>query len=414
MLLNCPECSLPVSDKAISCPHCGYPMKPELVAQAIKQKKPPKRRRLPNGFGQISHVKNRNLRKPYRAMITVGKTPDGRPVTKPLMPTAYFATYNEAYQALVNYGQSPYDLDAVITVSQLYEKWIEVYQKTLKADSSLRTVTSVWSYCHAVWNMRVADLRARHIKGCMEDGVSLVRGKERKASAGVKCRIKSLFNLLLDYALEFELVDRNYARTFNVSDEVIKEKEDAKRNHIPFNEKEMETLWANYESVKYADVVLIQCYSGWRPQELGLLRLENINLLEGTMIGGMKTEAGQDRVVPIHPRILPLVETRYKEAQKLNSAYLINCTDGQTHVGSLRFTYDKYQVRFQKIRVALGLNPQHRPHDGRVQFVTMAKRHKVDEYAIKYIVGHSIIDLTEKVYTQRDSAWLRAEIEKIP
>jgi hypothetical protein len=28
---------------------------------------------LPNGFGQISEIKNRKLRNPFRAMITVGK-----------------------------------------------------------------------------------------------------------------------------------------------------------------------------------------------------------------------------------------------------------------------------------------------------------------------------------------------------
>ena len=28
MLTQCPECELPVSDKANACPHCGYPLKP--------------------------------------------------------------------------------------------------------------------------------------------------------------------------------------------------------------------------------------------------------------------------------------------------------------------------------------------------------------------------------------------------
>lgn len=43
----------------------------------------------------------------------------------------------------------------------------------------------------------------------------------------------------------------------------------------------------------------------------------------------------------------------------------------------------------------------------------MAKKYNVDEYAIKYIVGHSISDITEKVYTERKSDWLKSEIEKI-
>jgi hypothetical protein len=43
----------------------------------------------------------------------------------------------------------------------------------------------------------------------------------------------------------------------------------------------------------------------------------------------------------------------------------------------------------------------------------MAKKYKVDEYAIKRIVGHSIADLTESTYTERDLEWLKEEISKI-
>ena len=59
------------------------------------------------------------------------------------------------------------------------------------------------------------------------------------------------------------------------------------------------------------------------------------------------------------------------------------------------------------------MNPEHKCHDGRIHFVTMAKKYHMDEYSIKLIVGHSIADVTEKVYTKRDTEWLREEIEKI-
>ena len=43
----------------------------------------------------------------------------------------------------------------------------------------------------------------------------------------------------------------------------------------------------------------------------------------------------------------------------------------------------------------------------------MAKKYNVDEYAIKYMVGHHITGITEKVYTRRDPTWLMDEICKI-
>lgn len=66
--------------------------------------------RLPNGFGQISELKGRNLRNPFRAMVTVGTDESGRPICRTLKPKGYFKTYNEAYAALVEYNRNPYDL----------------------------------------------------------------------------------------------------------------------------------------------------------------------------------------------------------------------------------------------------------------------------------------------------------------
>lgn len=409
MLTQCPECELPVSDKATACPHCGYPLKP-----SEKQKKPRKsnkRRRLPNGFGQISEIKNRNLRNPFRAMVTVGKTPDGKPICKPLKPESYFATYNDAYAALVEYNKNPYDLEPSITMQELYDKWLSEYEKTVK---STKSATSAWAYCSGVYKMRVMDIRARHVKGCMEEGVAVIRGKEQHPTATMKNQIKSLFNMLLDYALEYELVDRNYSRTFNLTEETVKEIQSVKKEHIAFTDEEMDLLWANASSKQGVDILLIQCYSGWRPQELGLLELKDVDLENWTFQGGMKTDAGENRVVPIHSRIQDLVLRKYQEAEALGSPYLLNWADpNNRNRKNLKLTYARYQKAFERIRDELKLNPNHRPHDGRTHFVTMAKRYGVDEYAIKYMVGHKISDITEKVYTRREFAWLREEIEKI-
>ena len=401
MLIRCPECELQVSDKAMYCPHCGFP----IVSDKPQKNKPTKKhKRLPNGFGQIIEIKNRNLRKPYRAMVTVGKNEYGKPIQKILKPDGYFKTYNDAYQALMEYNKSPYDLEDDITMSKLYDRWTKVYFATLKTDGSVRNIKAAWNKCGDLYNIRAKDIRARHIKAVMN---------QENISPNMAERVKSLFNLMLDYAVEYEIVDKNYARTFNVSSEILEGMEEAKRSHISFTDKEMKLLWENI-NMPYVDVVLIQCYSGWRPQELGLIRLENVDIDNWSFIGGIKTDAGFNRFVPIHPQIRDLVKARYDEAININSEYLINCTDGTTHRSSIKFTYDKYRHRFDKIISILKLNPDHRPHDGRKQFVTMAKKYKVDEWAIKRLIGHSINDLTEKTYTDRNEDWLGEEIEKIP
>lgn len=413
MLTKCPECELQVSDKAETCPHCGYPLKSGVKN---KRRSSPKRMKLPNGFGSITELKDGNRRNRFRARVCVGKTPTGKPILKLLKPISAFHTYNEAYQALVEYHKNPYDLEADITVSQLYERWSDEYFKNI-TDASKRTITAAWVYCSSVYDMRAKDLRARHIKCCMEEGYRIeTRGKKKGekvyASAETKSRIKSLFNLLLDYGLEYEIVTMNYARTFDVSDEIIKDKENAKKPHIIFTEEELNILWNNVGKVKFVDWILIQCYMGWRPQELATLKLDEININEWYMIAGMKTDAGKQRIVPIHEKIKELVKDNYDKASELGTGYLFN-DKGQTHSGSYVMTYDKYNKRFKKVITQLGLNSEHRPHDPRMTFITRCKKAGVDEYALKEMVGHSIKDITESTYTVRDVEWLRKDLQKL-
>lgn len=411
MLIKCPECSLQISDKALSCPHCGCPMQPNIKPK--RSRKSNKRRRLPNGFGQISEIKGRNLRKPFRAMVTVGKTDKGRPICKPLKPESFFETYNDAYNALVEYNRSPYDLNPSKTVRELYEEWSEKYFPRLDAESSIRGIKSSWNYCTEIYDMRVMDVRARHVRGCVEEGYVMDGGEKRYASNNTKNRIKSTLNLMFDYAVEYEYVDRNYARDVKMADSLQKESSGNSSKHMSFTDDEMIKIWESVNTILYTDVVLIQCYSGWRPTELVELRLEDVDLDGWTMTGGIKSDAGINRKVPIHEKIKGLVEKKYHEAIELGSEYLINCIDRRSENDMLNFSYKKYSNRFAGVIAELELNEKHRPHDPRKHFVTMAKKYGVDEYAIKRLIGHEIDDLTERVYTDRDIEWLRDEISKI-
>ena len=161
MLIKCPECELQISDKAAFCPHCGYVMNKRKVK--IPRQKKNKRKRLPNGFGQISKINNARLRNPYRAMVTVGKDSNGKCIQKPLKPKTYFKTYNDAYEALVEYNKNPYNMNtSTMTLNELYEMWFEEHEKTLNAESSKAIIRTAWKYCEDSYNTLVADVRPRH------------------------------------------------------------------------------------------------------------------------------------------------------------------------------------------------------------------------------------------------------------
>lgn len=410
MLMKCPECDLQVSDKAITCPHCGYPVQKEIIEQRLRPRS--KHKRLPNGFGQIKEIKDQNLRKPFRAMVTVGKTPEGKPICKIV---GYQKTYNEAYEMLVEYHKNPYDLSKNMTVKELFEKWYPIYEEKLKEPKGGRSIKAAWNYVHPIHNMNVSDVRVRHLKNSMENGYIIDKdGSKKEVTANMKTRIKSMFNLMFDFALEYELVTKNYARDFKLSKEILNQCEEERTEHIDFTNDEMNTLWNNVYTTPYVDILLIQCYTGLRPQEIGLVRLSDIDWEMNLITTGMKTDAGYNRPIPINSGIKDLIMFRYNQAIEIGSEYVFNCVDSNCRGSNKNeLNYNRYRKRVNNIVSELNLNPEHRCHDGRVEFITLAKKYKMDEYAIKYIAGHEVSDITEKVYTRRNIDWLKEEMEKI-
>lgn len=241
--------------------------------------------------------------------------------------------------------------------------------------------------------MKMKDIRVIHLEETI---------KNAQVGDSTKGRMKSIFNLMYKYALKHEIVDRNYAE---LCDGIKRSNPEIVR--IPFSDEEISLLWENL-NFPFVDMVLIGIYSGWRPQELAILKVEDIDLEKETMLGGLKTDAGKNRIVPIHPLIKPLIETRMQESAVMQSKFLFNDKDGQQ---GTYLTYDKYRGRWKKIMNRLKLN--HKPHDTRHTFITKAKAVNMNEYILKLIVGHVINDITEKTYTHRTLEELHTEMKKI-
>lgn len=211
----------------------------------------------------------------------------------------------------------------------MYKMWQPEYCDKLKSSSSVRTIICTWKYCESIANLPLKKLGVGQIKDVMEKGYIIVqtgkhKSEKRYASVNTKCRIKSLFNLMLDYALERNLVNKNVARCFEVND-MRREVDYNKKIKKSFTQEEIEVLWGSLDEFPFADVILIGIYTGFRPSELCNLKIENIDLESNMIIGGMKTAAGTNRKVPIIPLIKPLIEKRYNHAtEKLGSDWLFS------------------------------------------------------------------------------------------
>lgn len=381
MLITCPECNSQISNKAVSCPHCGFP-----ISKTISRRRKSKHMKLPNGFGQISEIKNRRLRNPFRVMVNNGFDEYGKPITIMLKPVAYFKTYNEAYEALIEYHKNPYDKNKDMTIIQLFDAWIGSYYDPKINIKIIKGNKSLFKKVKKIYDVKVVDTKPYYLKNFIED---------LDVSSDYKIRIKNVFNQMFDYALSLEIVDKNVSRNFELSNTIKAEQKSNKVSHQSFSDEEMTKLWDNIKKYPFIKNILIGCFMGWRPGEMCSIKHNDVDIQNMIITGGNKTESGKNRRVPVHSCIKEFILEKYNSDKPMF------------------ITYKHYREHFIEILDKLDLDRNHTPHDCRATFITYCKKYNVDEYAIKRIAGHAINDVTEKVYTKRSDEWLRNEIEKI-
>lgn len=339
--------------------------------------------RLPNGYGQIALLKSPRLRNKYRVRVITERDPrTGRPK---YMTLGYYRTYSDASQALADYHNNPKPITR-LTLEDLYNEWINVYPVDNKLKyGRLRQIKLCWTHV-TLKRCCISDLRPSDIR----------RDIMRDLPRSIPKLVKNLYDMLFDYAVAERYVDVNISRQIHLP-KVIREKElSGKQEKSAFTAEEIALIKNEVGKNVTADILYYSIFSGWRPSEAIELHTVSVNLRMGFVVGGKKTVAGTNRTVPIHPEIMPILRRYSKNTGRLFGVNL----------------YQTYRDRFAALMRQLGIEG-HTPHDARRTFITMAKLSGMDEYALKLIVGHSIKDLTEAVYTDRPVSWLIDEMNKI-
>ena len=215
----------------------------------------------------------------------------------------YFATKKEALQALAEYNKKGYDIDRrKITFAQLYEEWSDKHFMEI-SKSSVDGYKTAYKRCEKIHNMRFADLRTVHLQKVVDE----------IDKYSIKKSVKILLGVLYNYAMENDIADKRYSKFIKLGKPVkVYDRE-------PFSDEEIQQkLWDNVDKIPFVDVVLILIYTGMRITELLEVGNENVHLDKDNryIIGGKKTDAGKDRVIPIAKKILPLIKARYNKKNK--------------------------------------------------------------------------------------------------
>ena len=331
----------------------------------------------PNGYGSVFKLSG-NRRRPYGVKKTIGWNEKGHPISNTI---DYCVTREEGMILLAKYNDEPWDVDSVkITFKELFELWKE--KKAFKlGKSNQQCLFSAYHHCKPLQNMKYKAVKSFHMQDCI-DGCN--KGYSTQGA------IKNLLRHLDKFALELDIVTRCY------SDLLISEPI-PDTNKIPFTEEAINKLWS-IEGVPWVDSVLAFLYTGFRISELLDLRTSNVNLDEGTLKGGTKTRAGKDRLVPIHSKILPLIQKRIEGGGE----YLFGDNGKKISIG----TYYKYWNEIMET-----VNLTHTPHECRHTFRSRLDSAGANKRCIDLIMGHKSKDVGERVYTHKTVQKLREAIE---
>lgn len=386
MLIKCEDCGHDVSDKAVACLYCGCPINPNNSTPTVKQA--PKRalfkRRKPmrraNGTGSVRFLGN-SRRNPYAAYPPIT---DYHENGSPILPAAigYYPTYNDAVEALNEYTKNPYDLESrQLTFSELYEKFIKFKfeeSKKVYSKSARATLESAYKHCSNLYDMPFISIRADVLQKVLDD-CPLKRSSVE--------HILSLLHQISEYAIKIGVTDKDFSQYIKISIP------DDDESGEPFYEDEIKKLWKDSES-PITQKILIMIYTGFR---IGAFETIKVNVEEQYLQGGIKTKAGKDRIVPIHPAI---------------SSFITSDTFSDFKSKSFRNLMDE---KLMELKLATSKSgKKHTPHDCRHTFSWLCDKYEVDQFSKHLLMGHSIQgDVEAKVYNHRTIEQLRTELLKI-
>jgi integrase len=380
-----------------------------------KRKKYPK---LPNSFGSIRYL-GKGRRNCYAVHPPATLDATGKAIRPPAI--CYVDDYLKGFAVLTAYKAGTYkpgmekeleiapttDADALIgrilsdyntfkgteekhpethklTFSEVYEQFYawKFPDGTKASYSSMESYKTAYSNCKTLRNRTFEDLKAPDLQDVID---KCALKKQSKAI------ILTLFKQMYKYAIYSEIVSENKALYVKVN------ANDDTEHGTPFSDEELQILWNNTDDPE-VQLILIMCYSGWRIGEV--LKLTT-NLEERYFQGGIKTAAGKDRIVPIHPAIYEFVKNKVlTQNGRL-------CIYSQTQHRNALF-YPTLE------RLGIVGDPKHTPHDCRHTFSALCEKYGVRENDRKRMLGHSFgNDVTNAVYGHRTLEELRAEIEKI-
>ena len=340
--------------------------------------------RSSNGMGTIT--KRKGVTKPY---LVYGKAVNVEGVMKRPYLGSY-RTRKEAEQRRMEYYTNPNITRTELTFQQVYEEYKKTLKYTELTKSTQNNYKAAYKHCNKLYGIKFCNLRTSH----MQEVINQMH-EEGLSQSSMK-KVNALFSLMYGYALENDIVSKNYSE-FVLLPKVEKK---PKRSLTDLEIKKIYN--AAYDGNTAAQWTLYLICSGWRISEMLELTRFNYDPQEHCFMGGKKTDAGKNRLVPVLSSIQWIVD-----AQLARNGETVFCMKNGKPMTANYFRKYMFYPMLSELQIDETLTP----HATRHTFSTLLKRNSADDFYRKCLLGHSSGNVTDDVYTHAEIYDLKNTIE---
>lgn len=345
---NCIKCGAELQDGAQFCNICGK-----------KQISERKHRKRANGTGCVSKLSG-NRAKPWVARkngVCIGT----------------FATRQEAQKAMERLTDATVTDKYNLTFKQVYDRWHAEHSRKI-APKTLKDYEWAFKLCEPIHDRKIRSI-------LRSDYQALIIAQEIQGKSKSTCqKLRVVIGMLGRWAYEEGITTTNNADNLSTTAKQLSVRE-------IFLDADIKAI--KKSKLAAADIALILISCGCRPGEL--FKVPLADCYDDYFIGGSKTEAGKNRVIPIGKDGLNAYRKIRQMAIDNGCALLVDGYKG-SHV------YANYAKReWVKLMEEIGRKGM-TPYNCRHTFITNAIKSGMDLPVLEAVVGH-VDRETTRIYT---------------
>lgn len=348
----------------------------------------------------------RSNRKCWEIQITVGwqkpKKEGGHLIPKKKRYSGY-KTKKEAIAALNKFLNGENPVEDKSTLDEIFMKWKAFYAPRVK-EKTMKGYEQAYNHFNELKYRRIATITAPELQSCMD---SCTAGKRThqlmKVTAG----------LIWAYAIDLDIVPKDVTANLYIGKHKTTKRQ-------PLSQDDINAIKSLVGTVQYAEYIYALCYLGYRPGEFLEIKKDQVkcetidNEEVYYIVEGIKTEAGEDRIVVVPKQILAIIKERLSVE---GTEYLFPMYRYRIHtdqfIGFKKMSTNYFNESvFKPITDQLGIIGKV-PYSARHTYANKLKKAEGDDKDKASLIGHTSLNFTRQQYMSSELEDLKAVVDTI-